>query len=229
MGILTDEEVEKYLDNRKSGSRYHLPGFEHYGEIDEETGEETEQEEHDVEFTSELVKIEYGEEDLGGVIRESGKNSGNQLPNIQAMAKMDGKDREIVYWFGCMFYNEDDDSYSYNNFTNQFLHAFRENLKSISDVVGSKWHTKRIDQYNWEIEYLGGGGGKAEKKKPTPKKSSKSDDEKIIEKAYNEFKDNGVISDDIEVDELKTMIWIKVASEIKDKDKVYKIVEKLYG
>ena len=229
MGILTDDEVDKYINNRKSGGRYHLGGFEHYGEIDEETGEETKQEEHDIEFTSELVKIEYGEEDLGGVIRESGKKSGTQLPNIQAMAKMDGSDREIVYWFGCMFYDADEDKYSYNNLTNQFMLAFKENLGSISDVPHSKWHTKRIDQYNWEIEYLSGGKETKATKKPTPKKPTKSKEEEIIKKAYKEYKDNGVISDDIEVDELKTMIWIKVSNEITDKNKVYEIVEKLYG
>jgi len=57
MGILTDEEVDMYLEKGRSGGRYHIAGFEHYGEIDEKTGEETEQEEHDIEFTSELVKI----------------------------------------------------------------------------------------------------------------------------------------------------------------------------
>ena len=218
MVLLTEDEVNEILGS--GGGNYHTVGMEG-GRLDE-----FEEEEHTIIFTHPIEKIEFGDEDLGGVVRAyvqelrkdpKDRNSEvidtMELPELQAKVILDGK-KEVIYRIGNIWWSFKRDEFFYNRPTRELLYKMRreDDIDGIEDIVGTKWHTRCFindDGYkDWEFTYEGRvdldkysvEDNKDDEEKPKTKKKSKPKKEDeldaIIKGKIEELEKNGLLVED---------------------------------
>jgi hypothetical protein len=220
MVLLEQDEVDKIIGK---GGTYLVIGTDEFGD------------EHEIIFTHGIERIDFGDEDLNGVertVRQRPRDTdgnytdgeeGIELPQIQSKGFVDGEKTERVIWFGSMFWSFKNDEYFYNSATREFLREASRRLNDVSELVGTKWHSRCYEDDRgykaWEWTYLGKVDSlPSDEQTPKSKKGSKKSDAKktewddIIKEKINEAMEGNLLEDDIETD--SKAIWIMIKPHI---------------
>jgi len=138
-----------------------------------------------VEFETNIYKVEKGDVDFLGNVWN------NDWDKYEAKAKVDGEPK--VYSFGSRR----------NPFLREFLKTLKQHNLTPNSISGTKWEIEFLDNFRYNIKYLGGASGES---------APQIDLDKVID-ALKKFKEltPELVNDGINPNDLKKVISIRAS------------------